>query len=1388
MADATFAQSSFLGGQFSAVYQGRFDDKRYPEGMNVCLNAFPMEEGAWTRRSGTLFGGITRNGKPAWLREFDVSDALPYVLEFSPYHLRFWSLAGEIPQLVMTPETQTVASISSADPAIVTLAGSIPGDWLFGDNFIFGQSAQNNSNSNTPLYNTQWQYAANPSGDEMVLADPVTGTALDGTSFTPTGTILLNKVLDIATPYTNTDYKNVRIVQTGASDQLQTEPEAVVLCKGFPPQTLEFTSPQNSAVFATFTMAPSIFQDGPYLDPPGNGAQLIASAKTGVVTLTVSYQTWLIGSTYANGDYVTAGGLDYQSLIDNNIGNTPSSSPADWQLLVAGAAIGGVGFQSTDIGRSIRLYSEPQPWVSTQTYTAGQAVKYNGLYYVMQGTNTGSEPDIAPVIWAVTPTAANMVWARITAVTSSVEVSAQILAIPNLNDDVNTAALLYSGSDFPISQFQMGLYSGTTGYPSCGVYYQGRLWLGGLVPNRFDATVTNSPSGSFIFSPSAADNTVADNCGIAEVLNSDEVENILWFQPSTQGLILGTEGGEWLVQASQLNDPITPTSIEAHRVSKNKCANVDPIHAPMAMIFVQKSGRKLIEYFPDVFSGKYSSRNLSLRAKDLSKNGFIQIAYQQELSPAVWAIDVDGFLYGCSYKRESPFATEEATIVGWHRHTLGSGRNVLSITSGPGSQVDNGEALDALTLCTQDPTTNVCFIETMAKMFEQDDTLLDAWFLDAGVVPSFASISSTNVTFYGLGYLNGKSVDVWGAGLDLGTYIVSNGEIVVPFSTSNPAFNQALLGTLNGETNSQGASTWINYSSPYVVPDGLTSWVPSSSVLSGISSGVVLPQWDFDVVTLAHAGSGSGDGLRQMKIREGNTLVHEATTPEIFANVTIWNLGYGGDQPSIITPSIPNGPVAIDSRGYIFFACDDANQSPIAVVRAHDFVLVGLLGVDFSHMTTSGYLPAGSPLIYGPGFLLGVSYGIASPADIATCVIGELTYVCTIANKTASAAEITLVSFDPEQFDPQGYSGGAFLSTGNFSSSSTTAGFCVGGAPVEDRFGHYQFAPFVCMGYNAAGDTTTLEFTITDAITNDYTHLTGVACASIDSTCTKLTNVNGLIYDSTDGCVIFMCSTNGSGAHQNFVCKYSPTTESIVWASGLPNTGFLAAGSMKATRTLYGQLCWISDDSGTEVMNFLNTANGDYTTANVIGATGTTGAYDDVTGMMAYYGSFTATGSAWPQLNAGSSNFSNDWGAISSPSTLAGPATTGGSYQVPFEVGFTFTSQGQLLRQVAPQSSGARNGPALGKTRRTQQIGLLLQNCPTNGAVTMGTDFAHLTGLFPTDATKETPLPAGQLFSGSLWDILEDTYSLDGMIAWQITRPYPLAICAVQGFLHTQDR
>lgn len=110
--------------------------------------------------------------------------------------------------------------------------------------------------------------------------------------------------------------------------------------------------------------------------------------------------------------------------------------------------------------------------------------------------------------------------------------------------------------------------------------------------------------------------------------------------------------------------------------------------------------------------------------------------------------------------------------------------------------------LDALTMVTNDAATGIRHVEILTDTPDEDTPLADAWFLDDAVVPSSTSSSLTPVvgapygglTLYGLGHLEGKTVQVFAGGLDCGDrgdnsttftdFIVTGGSVFVPYGDS----------------------------------------------------------------------------------------------------------------------------------------------------------------------------------------------------------------------------------------------------------------------------------------------------------------------------------------------------------------------------------------------------------------------------------------------------------------------------------------------------------------------------------------------------------------------------------------------------------------------------
>lgn len=824
MADASYLQSNFLGGEWSKYMQGRMDRQDYRSALALAYNWLPVEEGALVRRPGTQFVALTRTGAPAVLREFHFSQLASYNVEFSANHIRIFN--G--PELALDDSWVDVTSISTATPAVVLTAA--PTTWATGDSVKFGITPLYPTTPGGMLDNRVFQITVIDS-THFSLHDEATNDGIDGTTIDISGGVIqVTRVTDFASPYSGS-LDSIRLVQT--------EDTAVILEQGVPPHQLKSLTDgdRDSETFATFALSQCIFSDGPYNDAPTDGATLSATAIGGTTngyTILVTYPLWDSTVVYQGGDVVDYKGVAFKSLIpgnvnktptypagdgnwqaqaDNNPGNLPpwnsvtsyataqgvfyngarylslispnlnhtpsGATDANWQIE---RAYGPVRFVDTDVGRMIRIYSQPDDWAVGTTYAVNDIVFYGDIPWICLTANTGSQPGINVINWVADPAAAAWNWGVITNAASVTPYSIDV--------QMNEGPLLYPAGT--IDTYRIGAYSDTTGWPTCGTYHEGRLWLSGAQGNRIDGSVSNDP---FNFSPTAPDGTVADNNAIDAVVESTDINSVFWMLPTAVGIICGTQGGEWLIQASQLSDPLTPTSIQAHRATKYGCENVEPRDAGIATVFIQRYGRKLIEYVADAYTGKFSGTNLSLPAKHLTLTGIQEMAYVRETTPIMWLRMMDGSLAAMTYRRDSRFSSQPADFSGWSSHQLATGRIVTSLQAGP-SQDGN---TDSLMMVTVDPTGGNHYVELLTTIFAEGDDARNAWEVDCGVKAEGFNLVTVGlndyVQFYGFAHLEGDTIDVWGsktgaADLDLGTATVTNGAILILKSKLDPVIDE----------------------------------------------------------------------------------------------------------------------------------------------------------------------------------------------------------------------------------------------------------------------------------------------------------------------------------------------------------------------------------------------------------------------------------------------------------------------------------------------------------------------------------------------------------------------------------------------------------------------
>lgn len=351
----------------------------------------------------------------------------------------------------------------------------------------------------------------------------------------------------------------------------------------------------------------------------------------------------------------------------------------------------------------------------------------------------------------------NTTWgyAKITAYTSSTIVAATVF---------NTL-----GGTTATTDWRLGIWSETTGYPSCTAFYEDRLFFGGSKssPQRVDGSRSSEYEN---FAPTASDGTVVDSHALAFVLNSSDVNVIRWMADDEKGLLVGTVGGEWILRASTLSEAMSATNATAKRSTSSGSANTPSVRVGKSALYIQRSGRKMRELAYVYEVDGFRSPDMTVMSEHITTGGILALSYQQEPWSIVWSKRGDGQLIGLTYEREQD-------VIAWHRHIIGGSFNsgiaeVESIATIP--NIDG--TADETYLIVKRTINGVTrrYIEYISGKFESG-LLTDAFFVDCGLTYSGSPVT----TISGLDHLEGETVSILSNGATHPDRIVTNGSITL---------------------------------------------------------------------------------------------------------------------------------------------------------------------------------------------------------------------------------------------------------------------------------------------------------------------------------------------------------------------------------------------------------------------------------------------------------------------------------------------------------------------------------------------------------------------------------------------------------------------------------
>ena len=208
-----------------------------------------------------------------------------------------------------------------------------------------------------------------------------------------------------------------------------------------------------------------------------------------------------------------------------------------------------------------------------------------------------------------------------------------------------------------ITDWQLGAWSGTTGYPRTVSFFEQRLVFGGST--YYPQTIWASQSGLYE-NFDAGDGSAAD--GFIYTIAANKVNVIRWLAPA-RDLIVGTAGGEFKV-GKPAGEPIQPDNVNITQQTTYGGYTTQPIQIGNSILFLQRQRKKIREFSYRFEDDAYLAPDMTLLAEHITGTGIVDVDYAQEPSSIYWAVRDDGTLLALTYQREED-------VVAWSRNILG---------------------------------------------------------------------------------------------------------------------------------------------------------------------------------------------------------------------------------------------------------------------------------------------------------------------------------------------------------------------------------------------------------------------------------------------------------------------------------------------------------------------------------------------------------------------------------------------------------------------------------------------------------------------------------------------------------------------------------------------
>jgi len=491
----------------------------------------------------------------------------------------------------------------------------------------------------------------------------------------------------------------------------------------------------------SWSIVPHRVDDGPFKVINITNVTLTPAALSGDTTLTASSDYFTAGHVGALFKLISSGQKVTATVTAEDNGTnavliTGVSSSRDLTIVIT--ALNGTGSTVT-LQRSF----DEAAWDDVESYTANQNKTFkdgfdNSIFYYRLYVKTGDYSSGTISLQAETSGGSITGICRIFSRASATVVSVQVLE--------------EFGSTDATGDWHEGEWSDANAWPSAVELGEGRMWFAGKDKKW------GSVSDAYW---SHDDSLLGDSQAIVRTIGTGPEANIKWIKHANQ-LIAGSLGRELATRSTSFGELLTQTTANIHTGSTHGSANVEAELLDTTVLFIQRSGIKMMMLDSEVDRSKFDVADAMLLNERIASAGIKRIAVARQPETRIFIVLNDGEVIVYTVDRSED-------VSGWSH--ISRSDTIEDVIVLPDSDEDR------IYLVIKRNTS--FYLEKMAK-FKDSEGGSSSHTFDSYVTYT----SPGTATLTGMDHFpDTTSVGAWADGVDIGDFTVTSGQITVPSSS-----------------------------------------------------------------------------------------------------------------------------------------------------------------------------------------------------------------------------------------------------------------------------------------------------------------------------------------------------------------------------------------------------------------------------------------------------------------------------------------------------------------------------------------------------------------------------------------------------------------------------